>query len=175
MLEMQKPPKDKHGIGYTEDIASTSNVKTKKLSSKDDKMPIVEPASPVPSIRESASSVEQNRLSTESTKTLEANIVRIKFKLEPDEWIKDSGCSRHMTGNKDLFSSYKTIDGETMKVEESLNVRFGESPPPKSSPLVDDDILESEIIENQEKDLEIKENKPLNKEIVNIKESKTIS
>ncbi|GJV68073.1 zf-CCHC domain-containing protein [Tanacetum coccineum] len=38
-------------------------------------------------------------------------IVRLKVKLEPDEWIKDSGCSRHMTGNKDLFSSYKTIDG----------------------------------------------------------------
>ncbi|GJU55941.1 zf-CCHC domain-containing protein [Tanacetum coccineum] len=32
-------------------------------------------------------------------------------KLEPDEWIKDSGCSRHMTGNKDIFSSYKAIDG----------------------------------------------------------------
>ncbi|GJU94042.1 retrovirus-related pol polyprotein from transposon TNT 1-94 [Tanacetum coccineum] len=54
-----------------------------------------------------------------------------------------------------------------MRVEESLNMRFDESPHPKSSPLVDDDILESEIIENQEKDLEIKENEPLNKEIVN--------
>ncbi|GJY62864.1 hypothetical protein Tco_0464324 [Tanacetum coccineum] len=59
-----------------------------------------------------------------------------------------------------------------MRVEESLNVRFDESPPPKSSPLVDDDILEYEIIENQEKDLEIKKNEPLNKEIVNIKETK---
>nr|GEU52403.1 zf-CCHC domain-containing protein/UBN2 domain-containing protein [Tanacetum cinerariifolium] len=39
------------------------------------------------------------------------NEVRLKVKLEPDERIKDSGCSRHMTGNKDLFSSYKTIDG----------------------------------------------------------------
>ncbi|GKF08226.1 hypothetical protein Tco_0042450, partial [Tanacetum coccineum] len=37
--------------------------------------------------------------------------VRLKVKLELDEWIKDSDCSRHMTGNKDLFSSYKTIDG----------------------------------------------------------------
>ncbi|GKB93415.1 retrovirus-related pol polyprotein from transposon TNT 1-94, partial [Tanacetum coccineum] len=27
--------------------------------------------------------------------------------LEPDEWIKDSGCSKHMTGNQKLFSSYK--------------------------------------------------------------------
>ncbi|GJV46830.1 copia protein [Tanacetum coccineum] len=59
-----------------------------------------------------------------------------------------------------------------MKVEESLNVKFDESPPPKSSPLVDDDILENDIIENQDKDLEIKENEPLNKEISNIKSSK---
>ncbi|GJR72683.1 retrovirus-related pol polyprotein from transposon TNT 1-94 [Tanacetum coccineum] len=30
-----------------------------------------------------------------------------KIDLEPDEWIKDSGCSKHMTGNRKLFSSYK--------------------------------------------------------------------
>ncbi|GKC86616.1 retrovirus-related pol polyprotein from transposon TNT 1-94 [Tanacetum coccineum] len=59
-----------------------------------------------------------------------------------------------------------------MRVEESLNVKFDESPPPKSPPLVDDDILENDIIENQDKDLEIKENEPLNKEITNIKHSK---
>ncbi|GKB86546.1 retrovirus-related pol polyprotein from transposon TNT 1-94 [Tanacetum coccineum] len=68
--------------------------------------------------------------------------------------------------------AYTILNKETMRVEESLNVRFDESPPPKSSPLVDDDILESEIIKNQEKDLEIKENEPLNKKIVNIKETK---
>ncbi|GJW61412.1 ty3-gypsy retrotransposon protein [Tanacetum coccineum] len=185
--------------------------------------------------------------------------VRQKVNLEPDEWIQDSGCSRHITGNKDLFSSYKTFNGgnvlfgsntkskiigkgqicdkkckvlfsetnseiikdgitigkgirknglyimkmgnspkydlcltsiddtstlwhrskayivlnkETMKVEESLNIKFDESPPPKSPPLVDDDLLEINIIENQDKDLEVKENEPLNKEIANIKESK---
>nr|GEU63567.1 retrovirus-related Pol polyprotein from transposon TNT 1-94 [Tanacetum cinerariifolium] len=27
--------------------------------------------------------------------------------LKPDEWIKDSGCSKHMTGNRKLFSTYK--------------------------------------------------------------------
>ncbi|GJZ76178.1 retrovirus-related pol polyprotein from transposon TNT 1-94 [Tanacetum coccineum] len=59
-----------------------------------------------------------------------------------------------------------------MKVEESLNVKFDETLPPKSSPLVDDDIFENDIIENQDKDLEIKENEPLNKEITNIKSSK---
>ncbi|GKB25486.1 retrovirus-related pol polyprotein from transposon TNT 1-94 [Tanacetum coccineum] len=36
--------------------------------------------------------------------------VRLKVKLEPDEWIKDSGCSRHMTGNKDIFSTYEAIN-----------------------------------------------------------------
>ncbi|GKD69465.1 retrovirus-related pol polyprotein from transposon TNT 1-94 [Tanacetum coccineum] len=31
--------------------------------------------------------------------------------MEPDEWIKDSGCSKHMTGNQKLFSSYKVYNG----------------------------------------------------------------
>ncbi|GJX93344.1 hypothetical protein Tco_0347930 [Tanacetum coccineum] len=31
--------------------------------------------------------------------------------LEPDEWIKDSGCSKHMMGNQKLFSSYKVYNG----------------------------------------------------------------
>nr|GEY20971.1 retrovirus-related Pol polyprotein from transposon TNT 1-94 [Tanacetum cinerariifolium] len=31
--------------------------------------------------------------------------------LEPDELIKDSGCSKHMTGNQKLFSSYKAYNG----------------------------------------------------------------
>ncbi|GJX75088.1 retrovirus-related pol polyprotein from transposon TNT 1-94 [Tanacetum coccineum] len=38
-------------------------------------------------------------------------------KLEPDKWIKDSGCSKHMTGNQKLFSSYKEYNGG--------NVAFG--------------------------------------------------
>ncbi|GJY09775.1 retrovirus-related pol polyprotein from transposon TNT 1-94 [Tanacetum coccineum] len=31
--------------------------------------------------------------------------------LEPDEWIKDSRCSKHMSGNQKLFSSYKAYNG----------------------------------------------------------------
>ncbi|GJU87996.1 retrovirus-related pol polyprotein from transposon TNT 1-94 [Tanacetum coccineum] len=37
--------------------------------------------------------------------------------LEPDEWIKDSGCSKHMTGNRQLFSTYKAYNG--------VNIIFG--------------------------------------------------
>ncbi|GKA96346.1 copia protein [Tanacetum coccineum] len=68
--------------------------------------------------------------------------------------------------------AYIILNKETMKIEESLNVKFDESPPPMSPPLEDDDVLECDIIENQEKDLKIKKNEPLNKEIINIKESK---
>ncbi|GKB84325.1 retrovirus-related pol polyprotein from transposon TNT 1-94 [Tanacetum coccineum] len=31
--------------------------------------------------------------------------------LEPDEWIKDIGCSKHMTGNSKLFTTYKAYNG----------------------------------------------------------------
>ncbi|GJT70033.1 hypothetical protein Tco_1029319 [Tanacetum coccineum] len=64
-----------------------------------------------------------------------------------------------------------------MKVEESLNVTFDESPsPPKTSPLEDDDLVEEDAIKVSEK-------KPLGNDVknevlefdefVNIKESKS--
>ncbi|GJR08940.1 retrovirus-related pol polyprotein from transposon TNT 1-94 [Tanacetum coccineum] len=31
--------------------------------------------------------------------------------LVPDEWIKNSGCTKHMTGNQKLFSTYKAYNG----------------------------------------------------------------
>nr|GEW02084.1 RNA-directed DNA polymerase, eukaryota [Tanacetum cinerariifolium] len=34
--------------------------------------------------------------------------------LEPNEWIKDSECSKHMTGNQKLFSSYKAYNGSNI-------------------------------------------------------------
>ncbi|GJS23904.1 retrovirus-related pol polyprotein from transposon TNT 1-94 [Tanacetum coccineum] len=64
-----------------------------------------------------------------------------------------------------------------MKVEDSLNVTIDEtSPPPKTSPLKDDELVEKEAIEvsktkpigNDLKDISLENN-----QIVNIKESKT--
>ncbi|GJT69027.1 retrovirus-related pol polyprotein from transposon TNT 1-94 [Tanacetum coccineum] len=80
--------------------------------------------------------------------------------LEPDEWIKDNRCSKHMTG----------------KVKESLNVTFDETPPPsKTSPLVDDDLDEEEAIKvTEKKNLEsdiVDETLEID-EIVNIKKSR---
>ncbi|GJZ34294.1 hypothetical protein Tco_0580111 [Tanacetum coccineum] len=74
-----------------------------------------------------------------------SNEICLGINLEPDEWIKDSGCSKHMTGNQSLFSTYQAYNG----VEESLNVTFDETPPsPKTSPLEDDVLVEEEAIED---------------------------
>nr|GEU41665.1 retrotransposon protein, putative, unclassified [Tanacetum cinerariifolium] len=40
-----------------------------------------------------------------------SNEICLGVDLEPDEWIKDSECSKHMTGNRKLFSSYKAYNG----------------------------------------------------------------
>ncbi|GKB17403.1 retrovirus-related pol polyprotein from transposon TNT 1-94, partial [Tanacetum coccineum] len=39
------------------------------------------------------------------------NEICLGVDLEPDEWIKDSGCSKYMTGNRKLFSTYKAYNG----------------------------------------------------------------
>ncbi|GKA36410.1 zf-CCHC domain-containing protein, partial [Tanacetum coccineum] len=39
-----------------------------------------------------------------------SNEICLEVDLEPNEWIKDSGCSKHMTGNRKLFSSYKAYN-----------------------------------------------------------------
>ncbi|GJZ29284.1 retrovirus-related pol polyprotein from transposon TNT 1-94 [Tanacetum coccineum] len=38
-------------------------------------------------------------------------IVCLKCDLLPDDWIVDSSCTKHMTGNRRLFTSYKAYDG----------------------------------------------------------------
>ncbi|GJS53036.1 hypothetical protein Tco_0626398 [Tanacetum coccineum] len=43
-----------------------------------------------------------------------SNEVYLRTCLELDEWIKDSGCSKHMAGNKSLFSTYKAYDRGSM-------------------------------------------------------------
>ncbi|GJU82079.1 retrovirus-related pol polyprotein from transposon TNT 1-94 [Tanacetum coccineum] len=35
----------------------------------------------------------------------------LRVDLEPNEWITDSGCSKHMTGNRKLFPTYKAYNG----------------------------------------------------------------
>ncbi|GKB59004.1 zf-CCHC domain-containing protein [Tanacetum coccineum] len=114
-----------------------------------------------------------------------SNEICLGVDLEPDEWIKDSGCSKHMTGNRKLFSTYKVYNGCNIIFgsnlrgniigKESLNVTFGETPPPsKTSPLVDDDLDEEAIKVTKKRNLEndIEDETLEIDEIVNIKESR---
>ncbi|GJW62082.1 retrovirus-related pol polyprotein from transposon TNT 1-94 [Tanacetum coccineum] len=39
-----------------------------------------------------------------------SNEICLGVDLEPGEWIKDSRCSKHMTGNQKLFSTYKAYN-----------------------------------------------------------------
>nr|GFA09562.1 UBN2 domain-containing protein [Tanacetum cinerariifolium] len=41
--------------------------------------------------------------------------------LEPDEWIKDSGYSKHMAGNQKLFSTYKAYNGGSVIFRSNLH------------------------------------------------------
>nr|GEZ03389.1 retrovirus-related Pol polyprotein from transposon TNT 1-94 [Tanacetum cinerariifolium] len=142
----------------------------------------------------------------------------LRVDLEPDEWIKDNGCSTHMTSNRKLFSTYKAYNGgqicdnkcrvtfskhdseitkygkvidrgysqnskayiilnkHTMKIKESLNIKFDETPPPsKTSPLMDDDLDEEDAVKvtvkkNLENDIEDETLEIDN--VLNIKESR---
>ncbi|GKC44563.1 zf-CCHC domain-containing protein, partial [Tanacetum coccineum] len=40
-----------------------------------------------------------------------SNEICLGIDLEPDKWIKDSRCTKHMTGNRKLFSTYKAYNG----------------------------------------------------------------
>ncbi|GJY77226.1 zf-CCHC domain-containing protein [Tanacetum coccineum] len=72
--------------------------------------------------------------------------------------------------------AYIILNKHIMKIEESLNVTFDETPPPsKTSPLVDDDLDEEEAIKVTEKknlESDIKDETLEIDKVVNIKESR---
>ncbi|GKA61176.1 retrovirus-related pol polyprotein from transposon TNT 1-94 [Tanacetum coccineum] len=46
--------------------------------------------------------------------------VCLKCDLLPDDWILDSGFTKHMTGNRRFFTSYKAYDGEHVVFRSNL-------------------------------------------------------
>ncbi|GJW76869.1 hypothetical protein Tco_0138551 [Tanacetum coccineum] len=92
--------------------------------------------------------------------------------LEPDESINDSGCSKHMMGNRKLFSSYKAYNGGQI-CDNKCRVTFSEhdSEITKDGKVIDEEetikVTKKKSLENDIEDetLEIDE-------IVNIKESR---
>ncbi|GJW50752.1 zf-CCHC domain-containing protein [Tanacetum coccineum] len=100
MLNNQKPSSDKLGLGFNSFKASSSGTKEIKFVKAQKK------ASPDGGPRPKHIIVNKVRVPVASD-----NEICLEVDLEPDEWIKDSGCSKHMTGNRKLFSTYKAYNG----------------------------------------------------------------
>ncbi|GJY02452.1 zf-CCHC domain-containing protein [Tanacetum coccineum] len=110
MLNNQKPSGDKLGLGFNSFEASSSGTKEikfvkaqKKTSSDGGPIIMGDPLNvqAAPKI---------NMGPPPATYDSEKSIC-LGIDLEPDEWIKDSGCSKHMMGNRKLFSTYKAYNG----------------------------------------------------------------
>ncbi|GJW16531.1 hypothetical protein Tco_0023967 [Tanacetum coccineum] len=106
MLSNQKPSGDKLGLGFNSFEASSSGTKEikfvkaqKKASSDGGPINMGGP----PSMQAAPKAI----MGPPSATTLGYE----KIDVEPDEWLKDKGCSKHMTGNRKLFSSYKAYNG----------------------------------------------------------------
>nr|GEW59453.1 hypothetical protein [Tanacetum cinerariifolium] len=112
------------GLGFTEDKALTSKINTGKIGQESTKMPYVEPDHTVT-----------------STKVPGSKNGWYLVKLEPDEWIKDSGCSRHMKDNKYLFSAYEAINGGNVVFGSNTKSKIIGKEDPKSSHLEADKTI----------------------------------
>nr|GEV75630.1 alpha/beta hydrolases superfamily protein [Tanacetum cinerariifolium] len=73
------------------------------------------------------------------------NMICLGVDLEPGEWIMDSGCSKHITSNQKLFSSYNAYNEERKLTKDRGMIRGRHSTSsstfnqPSSSHLNDDD------------------------------------
>ncbi|GJW28414.1 retrovirus-related pol polyprotein from transposon TNT 1-94 [Tanacetum coccineum] len=139
-LSNQKPSKDKLGLGFNSLEASTSKSKEIKfvkfqketpsgggpsntkggpykaqMAPKEIKgLPICSPESEKSvSFQKSILGPRLKHIMVNNVKIPVAsdNEICLGVDLEPDGWIKDSGCSKHMMGNRKLFSTHKAYNG----------------------------------------------------------------
>ncbi|GKC02518.1 hypothetical protein Tco_0994128, partial [Tanacetum coccineum] len=113
-----------------------------------------------------------NDLEFEVMKLVNDKEVCLKCNLLPDDWSVDSGCTKHVTGNRILFTSYKacvqsllwskSIFGEKPKGQGiggdnsmlwhrrlgHANMRESSLPEPKLSPSVEDDRINEPIVQD---------------------------
>ncbi|GKD66094.1 retrovirus-related pol polyprotein from transposon TNT 1-94, partial [Tanacetum coccineum] len=117
MLNNQKPSGEKLGLGFNSFEASSSGTKEIKFAAPKANMgppPGTTPGSEKRvSFQKSILGPRPKHIIVNNVKVLVAsdNEICLGVDLEPDEWIKDSGCSKHMTSNCKLFSSYKAHNG----------------------------------------------------------------
>nr|GEV64971.1 hypothetical protein [Tanacetum cinerariifolium] len=120
MINNQKSPSCKIGLGFNSGKASTSGTKTMSF------------------IGSSAEKEMDGSTIKVHGSTLPGSVC-LRTYLELDEWIKDSGCSKHMTGNKSLFSTYKAYDGGNVVFRSNLKGKIiGKGPKNVNEALKDE-------------------------------------
>ncbi|GJZ07327.1 alpha/beta hydrolases superfamily protein, partial [Tanacetum coccineum] len=75
-----------------------------------------------------------------------SNEICLGVNLEPDERIKDSGLSKHMTGNRKLFSTYKAYNGDIDKFNLRDETSLSECDEEEQNILYSNDIFPFNII-----------------------------
>ncbi|GKE01430.1 retrovirus-related pol polyprotein from transposon TNT 1-94, partial [Tanacetum coccineum] len=107
MSSLQKPSGDKSGLGFNSFEASKSETKKSEFVKSKNETP--SDGGPLRGV----SSEKENPLVAVPSAASKANQgppICLGIELEPDEWIKESGCFKHMTGNQKLFSTYKAYN-----------------------------------------------------------------
>ncbi|GKA26839.1 retrovirus-related pol polyprotein from transposon TNT 1-94 [Tanacetum coccineum] len=94
ILSFQKPSGDKLGLGINSLKASTNGTKEIKFVKS-----------------QNETSFGGGPPIAEGHNAMMALQICLRINLEPDEWIKDSGYSKHMTGNRKFFSTYNAYNG----------------------------------------------------------------
>ncbi|GKC01166.1 hypothetical protein Tco_0987302 [Tanacetum coccineum] len=127
MLNNQKLSSCKIGLGFDSSKASTSETKSINFVGSS-----AEIAPDGYTIKAHRSTIPRS-VDPSSGKN-EAEHVCLRTCLEPDEWIIDGGCSKHMTGNKSLFSTYKAydVDSRLQRIrlvrDKAVDASFGLTP-----------------------------------------------
>ncbi|GJW08437.1 hypothetical protein Tco_1570860 [Tanacetum coccineum] len=123
MLNNQKSPSCKIGLGFDDSKASTSGTKNMSF------------------VGSSAEKGTDGSTIKVHGSTLPGSVC-LRTCLEPDKWIKDSGCSKHMTSNKSVFSTYTAYDGGADKSKitrkQSKTSKPGHENQESKSPLAKD-------------------------------------
>nr|GEY80812.1 zf-CCHC domain-containing protein/DUF4219 domain-containing protein/UBN2 domain-containing protein [Tanacetum cinerariifolium] len=109
MLSNPKPSSDKLGLGFNSFEASSSGTKEMKFMKAQKE--VSTDGGPInmggPLNVQAAPNLIWDR---HQEPHLDLRKICLGVDLEPNEWIKDSGCSKHITSNRELFSSYKAYN-----------------------------------------------------------------
>ncbi|GJX68778.1 retrovirus-related pol polyprotein from transposon TNT 1-94, partial [Tanacetum coccineum] len=104
-------------IEESKDLTSLSldeligNLKVYEMIKKDSEIVKAKVERKSPALKSDSGEEDDEKVKNETCFVAQASgEICLGVDLEPDEWIKDSGCSKHMTGNRKLFSSYKAYN-----------------------------------------------------------------